>query len=205
MSNSASKDSKDRPLKERVSTLEEMMMRLVYIQQKTEMGMQSLQKEMKDFKDEMNKRWGELANNMGTIIEDIVAPNIPTIAQRYFNCSEIDQLLVNAYVRNKQRTKAREFDVIAVCNDLVILNETKRTTRKNYIDDCITLLQSGEFFDYFPYLKGKKLIPIFSSLKIQEDLIDYLTKNDIYCMVMKGNTMDIVNYSVIESKKNNQE
>ena len=86
MSNSAPKDSEDRPIKERVSTLEEMMMRLVYIQQKTEMGMQSLQKEMKDFKDEMNKRWGELVNKMGTIIEDIIAPNIPTIAQRYFKC-----------------------------------------------------------------------------------------------------------------------
>ncbi|RMA93300.1 hypothetical protein [Hydrogenothermus marinus] len=40
-------------LKERVDRLEEAMMRLVYIQQKTEMEIQALKQEMKEFKDEM--------------------------------------------------------------------------------------------------------------------------------------------------------
>ncbi|WP_207891590.1 hypothetical protein [Phorcysia thermohydrogeniphila] len=40
-------------IEERVDRLEEMMMRLVYIQQKTEMGIQELKKEMKAFKNEM--------------------------------------------------------------------------------------------------------------------------------------------------------
>jgi hypothetical protein len=46
------------------------------------------EKEMQDFKAEMNKKWGELANRLGTPAEDFVAPNIPFIAQKYFGCPE---------------------------------------------------------------------------------------------------------------------
>jgi len=36
----------------------------------------------------MNKRWGELANKMGTVVEDIVAPSIPRLAREIFACGE---------------------------------------------------------------------------------------------------------------------
>ena len=37
---------------------------------------------------EMNKRWGELANKMGTVVEDIVAPSIQRLARAVFDCGE---------------------------------------------------------------------------------------------------------------------
>ena len=65
----------------RVSYLEETMQKLAYEHLNTEIMIQNNAREMMDFKDEMkvsrkelNKRWGELANKMGTIVEDIVAP-----------------------------------------------------------------------------------------------------------------------------------
>ena len=87
-------------MEEKVSELQNVLMRTLYIQQGTELEFKSFQGEMKDFKDEMkdfkdemkdfksemnefktemNKRWGDLANNMGTVIEDIVVPNIPRL------------------------------------------------------------------------------------------------------------------------------
>ena len=36
----------------------------------------------------MNKRWGELANKMGTVVEDIVAPSIQRLAREVFDCGE---------------------------------------------------------------------------------------------------------------------
>ncbi len=162
--------------------------------------------EMKDFKDEMqdfkeeskaerkriNKQWGELANKMGTLVEDIVSPNIPRIAKEYFGCDEIEDFMIRRQVVNKKdRSKRREFDVIAVCNDKIIVDETKSTPSLEYIREFMVSLK--DFFDYFPEYKGKTIIPIFSSLYLSEGVIQYLTKNKIYAMGMSDETMEILN------------
>lgn len=147
---------------------------------------------------EMNKRWGEIANKMGTLVEDMVAPNIKGIAKRYFGCEEFEDFMIRRQKRHsKDRTKRREFDIIAVCDESVIINETKSTPRINYIDDFIMTLK--EFFDYFPEYKGKKVIPIFASLYLGDDVIAYLTKNNIYAMAIKEDTMDLLNFEDIKN------
>ena len=39
----------------------------------------------------MNKRWGELANKMGTVVEVIVAPSVRRLAREVFDCGELRQ------------------------------------------------------------------------------------------------------------------
>jgi len=53
-------------------------------------------------------------------------------------------------------------------------------------------VKAGEFFSYFPEYKGMKLIPVFSSLYLSDSVVTYLSKNKIYAMAMKGDTMDIL-------------
>jgi len=31
-----------------------------------------------------DRKWGDLVNKMGTLVEDMVAPNIPGVAEEYF-------------------------------------------------------------------------------------------------------------------------
>lgn len=146
---------------------------------------------------EMNKRWGEIANKMGTLVEDMVAPNIIGIAKKYFKCEEFEDFMLRRKRRHsKDKTKRREFDIIAVCDNLVILNETKSTPRVNYIDEFIMALT--EFFDYFPEYKGKELVPIFASLYLEKDVLNYLTKKKIYAMAIKEDTMDLINFEDIK-------
>ncbi|HEC97425.1 MAG TPA: hypothetical protein ENI58_04615, partial [Nitrospirae bacterium] len=92
-------------VEERVDTLESLLGQFIV---HTDTALRRLEREMREFKDEMrefkdemrefkdemgefkdrtekmlsaqNKRWGEIANKMGTVVEDIVAPNIPRIA-----------------------------------------------------------------------------------------------------------------------------
>jgi len=142
----------------------------------------------------MTKQWGELANKWGTVIEDIVVPNIPEIAKNYFGCGEFDDFMIRRKKKNsKDKSQIREFDVIAVYEDRVILNETKSTPRMSYIDDFIDFLNKKEFYDYFPEYKNKKLIPIFASLYLSNDIVNYLSKNNIYAMALKVDIMDILN------------
>lgn len=198
---------------ERVSDLEKIVKDLAYAQMKTEMNlnsfieeMRAFKNEMKVFKDEMgafkdemkdevkrvNKQWGELANKMGTVVEDIVAPNISRIAREHFDCKELEDFMIRRRVVNKKDTsKIREFDVIAKWKNTVIINETKATVRVDYINDFIEVL--NEVFSYFPEYKGMKVIPIFSSLNISDEQVSYLTKNKIYAMAMKDDTMVVLN------------
>ncbi|MBI4689094.1 MAG: hypothetical protein HY754_02315 [Nitrospirae bacterium] len=171
---------------------------------KDEMG--AFKDEMGAFKDEVNedrkrinRQWGEIANKMGTLVEDIVAPNIGGIAERYFGCKDVEYFAVRVKKRNtKNRGKTREFDVIVECNDMVIVNETKSSPKIDYINEFIDVLK--EIYDYFPNYEGKKLLPIFSSLYLPDDVIAYLATNRIYAMAMKDDTMDLVNFEDIQGK-----
>ncbi|PMQ01786.1 MAG: hypothetical protein CBR30_03705 [Dictyoglomus sp. NZ13-RE01] len=162
-----------------------------------ETSLEEFKDEMKAFKDEMNKRWGDLANKMGTLVEDIVAPNIGGVAKKYFGCEDFDFFAVRVRRRNtKDRSKFREFDVIAIWNDNVIINETKSNPRMEYINEFIDVLK--EIYDYFPEYKDKKIIPIFSSLYLPEEVVVYLTKKKIYAMAMKDDNMDILNFDKVK-------
>jgi len=198
-------------IESRVDSLEEIMKELARTQMKTEKELQEFKQEMKEFKDEMrvfkdtvhqevgriNSQWGELANKMGTLVEDIVAPNLPRIAAEYFGCVEIEDFMIRRKVRNKKdRTKVKEFDALVLCGDKLIVNDTKSSPRVEYINEFIELLEEIE--DYFPEYKGKELIPIFSSLYISEEIVKYLSKKGIYAMGMRDDTMEILNPDSIQ-------
>jgi len=151
------------------------------------------EEELKAWRADMNKKWGEVTNKLGTFAEDMVAPNIKGIAEKYFGCEELDDFMVRRKKRHSiDRSKRREFDVIAVCGDIVIVNETKSTPKIEYINEFINALK--EFFEYFPEYKDKRLIPVFASLYMDEGIVNYLSKNGIYAMAMKEDTMDLLNY-----------
>ena len=166
--------------------------------------------EMKEFKDKMlkfseeskadrirwYKQWGDIANKLGTIVEDMVAPNIPGIARTYFGCEDLDFFGLRITKKNlRDRAKSREFDIIAVAGGVFIINETKSTPRVEYIQDFVETLK--EIPDYFPESLEKRIIPVFSSLYLPQNVITYLTRMKIYAMAIKDDTMDLLNYRSI--------
>ena len=217
-------------LEEKVDWLESLfgqfMSQSNYAIRRMERGIENLQEEMrifkeemKDFKNEMNgfkdrmesevkrinKQWGDIANKMGTIVEDIVAPAIPRIAKELFGCEVIEDFGVRRYkTKVSDRSSRREFDVIAVCQDKVILNETKSTPRSSYIEDFVEFLNNKEFFDYFPEYKEKEIILIFSSLYLPDDIVARLSKNGIYALGMSDAMMEILNYDLCCSQRTSQ-
>src|SRR6266849_8087726 len=47
--------------------------------------------EMRQWRIESQKKWGEIANKLGTFVEDIVAPNIPRIGGEIFGINGQEQ------------------------------------------------------------------------------------------------------------------
>ena len=209
---------------ERLTYLEDMLARVAYAQLQANVSIEKLSREMIEFKNEMrefkdemrefkdemreyknwskqqiitmNRQWGDLANKLGTVVEDMVAPNIPRIAKTYFGCPDLDYIAVRVKKKScKNKAKRKEFDVIAVCEGIFILNETKSSPETRDIDRFAQFIQSSELFDYFPEYEGYRICPVFSSLYLDECLVTYLTRKGIYALTLKDDTMDIVNFA----------
>ena len=68
---------------------------------------------------EMNKRWGELANKMGTVVEDIVAPSIQRRPATVFDCGEPQYFgtrvsLTRSDDRSRERTSSTSTHSLSV-------------------------------------------------------------------------------------------
>ncbi len=138
----------------------------------------------------MNKQWGELANKMGTIVEDIVFPATRPVIRKYFKC-EPEDLMMN--VERRREGEREEFDVIGACKDRVFLIEVKSTPRP---DDVRQIKRKVErLFKFFPEYRGRKIVPILASLSIKEEILNTLTKEGIYGMAYREwEYMDILNF-----------
>jgi hypothetical protein len=160
--------------------------------------MSDFKDEMRVFKTEINRKWGELANKMGTLVEDIFAPGLPEVAARYFDCPQPDDLMVRRRrVCPADPARQREFDLMAVCGRQVFLVEVKSTPRVSYVDELISFLRERTFFEYFPEYAEHTLVPVFASLYIPKELVTRLSRKGIYAMAMSGSAVDLLNFEDI--------
>ncbi len=92
----------------------------------------------------------------------------------------------------------REFDVVAVSEKKFYINETKSRPRTEDVRDFVSVLE--ELPDYFPECRGRKVIPVFSSLYIPEEIVIHLSRNGICAMAMREDTMDLLNFDEVVGK-----
>ena len=150
---------------------------------------------------EMNKRWGELANKMGTVVEDIVAPSIQRLAREVFDCGEPQYFGTRVSLsRGDDRSRRREFDALYVGTRAVLLNETKSSPRASDARRFAAFLESGEFACYFPQYRKLPIVAAFSSLSIPDDLVTYLTRRGIYAIAMGDEAMQVLNLDAVRSR-----
>jgi len=264
-------------LKERVDRLEEALMRLVYVQQKTEIEIQNLKDEMKAFKDEMrafkdemrtfkdemrafkdemrtfkdemrafkdemkafkdemlafkdemrvfkdemkafkdemldfkewskrnienlNRQWGNLANKLGTLVEDIFAPSIDMALEKYFGRrpSVVD---VKKLVRKDG--KSLELDILALCPEerrAFVVEVKADPDRVDYIDLFLKKLEEIPVF--LPELAAYTMVGIYAALNMREETVRFLTRKGLYAMVVRGDIVEIVNFDQVAERKN---
>ncbi len=150
----------------------------------------------------MNKRWGELANKMGTIVEDIIAPSLRRMAWAELNCGE-ERFFAEriSRTRSDDPSRRREFDALYVGARAVLLNETKSTARPEDARAFVDFLRSGEFALYFPEYGALPVTPVFSSLQLPADLVTYLSRNGIYAVAMGEETMQVLNLEQVRAQQ----
>ena len=182
-------EARNTAAEERNTAAEERMARF-------EDEMRAFKDEMRASKRELDKKWGDLANKLGTIIEDIVAPNLRRLAVEHFGFPIIEDFMVR---RSRRRAgQETEFDALVVGPTAVILGEAKTTPSLKFADDFAAKV--GAFFDWFPEYQGRRLIPILASWAIAEPVVERLTALGIYAMQMGEDTMELTNAAALEKE-----
>ncbi|HMO40761.1 MAG TPA: hypothetical protein PKC76_04895 [Saprospiraceae bacterium] len=178
--------------------------------------MKEFKDEMKTFKDfvtadieesrrerrEMNKRWGDIANRLGTFAEDIAAPNLPRIAKELFG--EQEELYKAVRLRAQYQDantpkRVYEFDGVLETERKVFLLECKSYIR---MDDINAIPKLAErFLGCFPLYREKELITVFASMSIPDNVLKKLTTLEVYAMAMGDDNMNVLNFEAIQNKK----
>ena len=150
----------------------------------------------------MNKRWGELANKMGTVVGDIVAPSVRRLAREVFDCGDLQYFSPRVSLkRSDDRSREREFDALYVGTRAVLLNETKSSPRSSDARAFAEFLRSNEFALYFPQYRELPIVPAFSSLSIPADMVTCLTRRGIYALAMGDEAMQVLNLEAVRSRR----
>jgi len=202
-------------LEERVERLEEMMHEFVLnvgiefnkvynLQMRTEAELRTFKDEMKEFKDEMrqvnremNRRWGELANKMGTLVEDLVGPSLPRVVQEI-----LSQEVIDFSVRRKRRLadgRTWEFDGIVVTTGGQIgLNSTKSTLRSADVDHFAK--EVAAFREFFPEYANYPVVGILASLTVEESVLNYAERCGLIVLGVGEQVMEIKNRPAFSPK-----
>ncbi len=201
-------------LTRRVETLEEVMRELALQSVQTQKELARLSREMREFKDEtrsemrafkdemrafkdeserdrkeMNRQWGDLANRMGTLLEDIVAPNLPRVARQLFGCDTPDFFAIR--VKRRFGGETREYDALVVCPDRVLINETKSKLQSAHIEHILATIE--EFPRIYPEYADRRPIGALATLYPDQAVIRLASRQGVLVMGMGDDTMDVLN------------
>ena len=190
-------------IKHEVDELREYMKELSYQAMRTEMSLSRLSDEMREFKDEtvrdrkrMNKQWGDLANRLGTLVEDIVAPNLPRVASELFGCDKPQLFSIRIVRRFDGET--REYDAMVVCDQVVLINETKSRLQDSHIDAFVDKLD--ELPAVYPEYAERRVVGILASLYPDDGVIRRATRKGILVMGMGDETMQVLNPEAVDPR-----
>ena len=163
-------------------------------------GMDEFKAEMRQSKKEMDKKWGELSNKLGHIIEDVLAPNLPRLAESHFLFSTVQQFSIRI-LKKQSSPKVRwfEVDALVVGPDALIVGEAKSTPSLDHADAFAAKL--AEFPSWFPEYKDYKVIGIFGSWSVSPPVIERLTQLGIYALGMGDDNMELLNAKSLETSK----
>ncbi len=160
-------------------------------QQDREQAERSWEQAEKDRKD-FNKRLAELSDSMGTLVEDMVAPNARRIAAEIFPGDPVVRFAQRLrQVHPSDPARMIEIDLLAAGRQHLMIVEAKRRLNPEKVRDFLELVASVP--EFLPEYAGHKLVPVVASVTIDASVIAFLNRVQVYGVAMGDETMELVN------------
>jgi hypothetical protein len=131
------------------------------------------------------------------MVEDLVYPSLPRVIKETSG-QEPDHIWAR-YKRRLSHGRLKEFDAIALTQDLVYLNSTKATLRSSDVDAFIA--EIATFRDYFPEHRDLPLVGILATLAVDESVLSYAEKGGFLVLAAGDEVMEVKNRPGFEPKR----
>ena len=153
-----------------------------------------MDRQWEEEKRDMNKLWQKLALKMGTLAEDIFYPSFDIMLKRYFG---VTPKRTSSRTKLRNKNKEIELDIVGFTEDKVFIVEVEISPdRQGYIDEFIEKLKVLP--EFLPEIKSYEVVPIYAGLTMSEGTIEYLTKNNIYALIVNGDILEIANFNKVK-------
>lgn len=162
-------------------------------QERADRDRERAEQDRKDF----NRRLAELSDSMGTLIEDMVAPNAARIVARIF--PDNPPLMLAQRIRRRHSedpSRMIELDLVAAGKGYLVVFEAKRRVNPDKIREFVDRI--SVIRDYFPEHAASRVVPVIASVNIESSVIAYLNRQKVYGVAMGDETMDLVNLGGFE-------
>ncbi len=203
-------DSLEQTLQDFIRSVGDEFRKLYNSQRQTEAELRLFKDEMGAFKDEMlvfkdesrrqqrqmNKKWGEISNKLGTLVEDLVAPSLPRVIEERLNEHAYD--LMVRLKRQLPDGRVKEFDALVITPECACLNSTKATLRIADIDSFVADIAA--FRSFFPEHDALPLVGILASLAVEKSVLAYAEKQGFLVLAVGDELMEIKNRPDFEPK-----
>ena len=147
---------------------------------------------------DMNRKWGELANKMGTLAEDIVAPGFPFLVEKTFGIP-LEDIGVRRRIKD-QEGNYWEFDVVARAGENLFIIDVKSSYNKieylQYLRDVL-LLKAIELLPEFK-IRKYHIIGCIASFRLDASIINKASEMGILAISLGGNYLDFLNFEEVK-------
>jgi hypothetical protein len=146
------------------------------------------------------RQLGELSNRMGTLVEDIVAPGIPTIFRRFFGVKRLwysAQRVSRAH--RIDRGRMQEFDYVVAGNGVLMVNETRSTVRPEDIPAFVALLEKVR--EFLPEADGRRVVGSLAGFSLDPSLVATGERHGLLMLGLGTGLMRVLNRRGFQPKR----
>jgi len=145
--------------------------------------MQESKAEMREF----HKKLGEMSNKFGTLVEDIVLPNLPGLFVQLFH--EEPEIFSRVTKRkSSDRSQTREFDAVLSGETVILFVETKSALKPEDVPKWTGVLETAR--SYFPDAGEKKIFGALASFYLDNSLATYVDRQGIFIFALGGGFLE---------------
>ncbi|WP_040335851.1 hypothetical protein [Candidatus Magnetobacterium casense] len=160
---------------------------------------EAFRKEMAEIAKGARQQRAEIAKQLGTLVEDIIAPGAVALIKQYFNCDPASFCL-----RYKKRTGGKncEVDIMLTCQDRVFVIEVKSKPDERDVTKILAKVETLPIF--FDECKGRQIIPMLASVVVEDEITRFATIKGLYVVAYRQwEYLDILNFDEINTKQEN--
>jgi DNA repair exonuclease SbcCD ATPase subunit len=139
---------------------------------------------------QFRRELGQLSKKMGTLAEDIVAPSIPRLLKEVVGCEE-EPNLIGVRVRLHHKGRSIEYDVLALCGEYLLINETKTKLQKEDVETFVARLQEARLF--LPEYANRRIVGALASFYTDTSLVIRGERLGLIMIGVGDGVMDVLN------------